>query len=74
MSSDQLLTAPVKNQLSLSDRLKPKHWARAAIRKNLASMRRGQLILEENGEKTVYGDLSEDVSLVAELTIIDDAM
>ena len=74
MSSDQLLTAPVKNQLSLSDRLKPKHWARAAIRKNLASMRRGQLIFEENGEKTVYGDLSEDVSLVAELTIIDDAM
>ena len=74
MSSDQLLTAPVKNQLSLSDRLKPKHWARAAIRKNLASMRRGQLILEENGEKTVYGDLSEGVSLVAELTIIDDAM
>ncbi|MDA8694132.1 cyclopropane-fatty-acyl-phospholipid synthase family protein [Pseudomonadales bacterium] len=74
MSSDQLLTAPVKNQLSLSDRLKPKHWARAAIRKNLASMRRGQLVLEENGEKTVYGDLSEDVSLVAELTIIDDAM
>lgn len=74
MSSDQLLTAPLKNQLSLSDRLKPKHWARAAIRKNLASMCRGQLILEESGEKTVYGDLSEGVSLVAELTIIDDAM
>ena len=71
MSSEQLLTPPSKSKASLSDRLMPKAWARSMILKHLGTMQRGQLVIKENGEKTVYGDQSDNVELVAELTIVD---
>jgi hypothetical protein len=55
MSSEQLLTPPSKSKASLSDRLMPKAWARSMILKHLGTMQRGQLVIKENGEKTVYG-------------------
>lgn len=71
MSSEQLLTPPSKSKASLSDRLMPKAWARSMILKHLSTMQRGQLVIKENGEKTVYGDQSDNVGLVAELTIVN---
>lgn len=71
MSSEQLLTPPSKSKASLSDRLMPKAWARSMILKHLGTMQRGQLVIKENGEKTVYGDQSDNVGLVAELTIVN---
>ena len=71
MSSEQLLTPPSKSKASLSDRLMSKAWARSMILKHLGTMQRGQLVIKENGEKTVYGDQSDNVELVAELTIVD---
>ena len=71
MSSEQLLTPPSKSKASLSDRLMPKAWARSMILKHLGTMQRGQLIIEENGEKTIYGDQSDNVFLIAELTVIN---
>ena len=71
MTSEQLLTPPSKSKASLSDRLMPKAWARSMILKHLGTMQRGQLVIKENGEKTVYGDQSDNVELVAELTIVD---
>lgn len=71
MSSEQLLTPPSKSKASLSDRLMPKAWARSMILKHLGTMQRGQLVIKENGEKIVYGDQSDNVELVAELTIVD---
>lgn len=71
MSSEQLLTPPSKSKVSLSDRLMPKAWARSMILKHLSTMQRGQLVIKENGEKTVYGDQSDNVGLVAELTIVN---
>ena len=71
MSSEQLLTPPSKSKASLSDRLMPKAWARSMILKHLGTMQRGQLVIKENGEKTVYGDQSDNVELVAELTIVN---
>ena len=71
MSSEQLLTPPSKSKASLSDRLMPKAWARSMILKHLGTMQRGQLVIKENGEETIYGDQSDNVELVAELTIVD---
>ena len=71
MSSEQLLTPPSKSKASLSDRLMPKAWARSMILKHLGTMQRGQLVIKENGEKTIYGDQSDNVGLVAELTIVN---
>ena len=71
MSSEQLLTPPSKSKASLSDRLMPKAWARSMILKHLSTMQRGQLVIKENGEKMVYGDQSDNVGLVAELTIVN---
>ena len=71
MTSEQLLTPPSKSKASLSDRLMPKAWARSMILKHLGTMQRGQLVIKENGEKTVYGDQSDNVELVAELTIVN---
>jgi len=71
MSSEQSLTPPSKSKASLSDRLMPKAWARSMILKHLGTMQRGQLVIKENGEKTVYGDQSDNVGLVAELTIVN---
>lgn len=71
MSSEQLLTPPSKSKASLSDRLMPKAWARSMILKHLSTMQRGQLVIKENGEKTVYGDQSDNAGLVAELTIVN---
>ena len=71
MSSEQLLTQPNKIKASLSDRLMPKAWARSMILKHLGTMQRGQLVIEENGEKTTYGDQSDNVELIAELTIVN---
>ncbi|MDA8962547.1 cyclopropane-fatty-acyl-phospholipid synthase family protein [Pseudomonadales bacterium] len=71
MSSEQLLTQPNKIKASLSDRLMPKAWARSMILKHLGTMQRGQLVIEENGEKTSYGDQSDNVELIAELTIVN---
>ena len=61
MSSEQLLTPPSKSKASLSDRLMPKAWARSMILKHLGTMQRGQLVIKESGEKTVYGDQSDNV-------------
>ena len=71
MSSEQLLPQSTKNKASLSDRLMPKAWARSMILQHLGTMQRGQLVIEENGEKTIYGDQSDTVSLVAELTVVN---
>jgi len=71
MSSEQLLPQSTKNKASLSDRLMPKAWARSMILQHLGTMQRGQLVIEENGEKTIYGDQSDNVSLIAELTVIN---
>ena len=71
MSSEQLLPQPTKSKASLSDRLMPKAWARSMILQHLGTMQRGQLIIEENGEKIIYGDQSDTVSLVAELTVVN---
>ena len=71
MSSEQLLPQSTKNKASLSDRLMPKAWARSMILQHLGTMQRGQLIIEESGEKTIYGDQSDNVSLIAELTVIN---
>ena len=71
MSSEQLLTPPSKSKASLSDRLMPKAWARSMILKHLGTMQRGQLVIKENGEETIYGDQSDNVELVAELAIVD---
>ena len=71
MSSEQLLTQPNKSKASLSDRLMPKAWARSMILQHLGTMQRGQLVIEENGEKTSYGDQSDNVELIAELTIVN---
>mgnify|MGYP001601582768 CR=1 FL=1 len=72
MSSEQLLTPTIKNKPSLFGRLAPKTWARALILKHLSTMQRGQLIIEEAGIKTIYGDQSDKVELVAQLCIVDE--
>ena len=71
MSNEQLLPQSTKSKASLSDRLMPKAWARSMILQHLGTMQRGQLVIEENGEKTIYGDQSDNVSLIAELTVIN---
>ena len=71
MSNEQLSVPPKSNKTSWLGRLTPKAWARSLIIKHLGTMQRGQLIIEENGTRSIYGDQSDQVELVAQLSIVD---
>ena len=71
MSNEQLSVPSKSNKSSWLGRLAPKAWARSLIIKHLGTMRRGQLIIEENGKQSIYGDQSDQVELVAQLSIVD---
>lgn len=45
------------------------YWAKALVSKHLASMQRGKLLVETQGEVEAFGDLSDSAELVAHISV-----
>jgi len=59
------------NDVNLSDQKKAvfASWAKAGVICALKKLEVGRLVLEDSGETTVYGDTSENCSLVAKISV-----